>query len=245
MRRLLRLLSASAQAFLLPQQCSLCEAWVADPAWIPLCGSCLRTLSPQRGPSCPCCGTEVVTDILGEGYLCSRCRSGRFSLDQARFWGRYQGELRQLIHAFKFRNLKRLGVPLAGFLADVYREHYEELDIDLIVPVPMHPRRRRERGFDQTRLLANRLSRSCGTTCLDLVARVRDTRPQFGLDRSERRRNLRGAFSLKIPSGELRGTRILIVDDVMTSGATVEAVGQVLRRAGGADFVAALVVARA
>ncbi len=118
-----------------------------------------------------------------------------------------------------------------------------EIDFDWIVPVPTHPRRRRERGYDHTALLAKGLSRRLNLPVFKGVRRIRHTAPQFGLDRADRRGNLRGAFAVSRPE-RLRGASILLVDDVMTTGATVDEISRTLRRDAGVAGIVVLVVAR-
>ncbi len=231
-----------AGAVLFPQQCVLCEAWVANPAWSPLCRPCLDELSVDRVPVCRWCGIPVPGELTRESGSCVRCRRNPPPFDWARGWGWFEGDLRRLVHAFKFGGTRRLADPLSGLLAEVVRRAPEP-DVDRVVAVPCHPRRRRRRGFDQARLLGEQLARRLELPHYRGVRRTRPTRPQPGLGRAERRRNLRGAFALR-GAKQLRGSRVLLVDDVMTSGATVEELSGLLREAG-CRSVGVAVVARA
>lgn len=180
-----------------------------------------------RGPFCCQCGVPVPGNLLDLHAICSGCREGRFSFSKARAWGLYEGELRRIIQAFKFEGYSRLAAPLSDLLLDCQVKNFG--DADWILPVPLHPKRRRERGFDQTLLLAKSLSHKADIPLARCLHRTRYTLPQFGLDHESRRRNIREAFKLS-RYHELTGKRVLIVDDVMTTGSTVEEISRVLRR---------------
>lgn len=231
------------RCFLYPQVCCLCGRWVnfEDPR--PLCGPCLTSLQKLDGPLCPVCGIPVPSDILGVGFLCSKCRECIPLFDKARAWGQYGGALRKLIHGFKFEGLRRLDTPLGDLIDEVFEEHFIEDRPEILVPVPIHRRRLRERGYDQTLLLAKRLARLRGLPLDRSTRRRRHTVPQFGLDLAARRRNLRGAFSGEAARA-LRGRRILIIDDVMTTGTTVTELGRTIRSAAHPKWMGVLTLAR-
>ena len=214
------------QAVVCPQTCVLCEASVANADFSPLCGECLRSLKPFRGPVCQQCGVPVPGSILESYCLCSLCREQDHQFRRAKSWGPYEGGLRRTIHAFKFQGCSRLAGPLGSLLEQCQNRSPDP--VDCIVPVPLHPRKRRQRGFDQTMLLARVLSERTLLPIVRCVRRVRYSVPQFGLGYSERRRNVRGAFKLRRPE-QIAGRRVLLIDDVMTTGATVEEVSRVLR----------------
>ena len=158
--------------------------------------------------------------------------------------GRYEGALRDIIHAFKYEGRRSLADPLAGLMREAGRAVLE--DCECIVPVPLHPWRRLRRGFNQARDLAERLDRPV----VDALWRVRATPSQMSLNAASRRTNLRRAFSLSWVRGtdlsgpRIRGARIVLIDDVRTTGATLDECAKVLRRAGATD-VRALTVALA
>lgn len=147
-----------------------------------------------------------------------------------------------MLRHYKFRGQARLAAPLAERLARAFDRHFAADGWDLLVPVPLHPRRERERGFDQTRLLAARLSRRLGIPLGGRVVRVKRTEPQFGLDLKDRRRNLAGAFKVGDPE-RFHHRRVLIVDDIMTTGTTVQELSTALKSAEAAG-IGVLTVAR-
>lgn len=228
--RFLATLSSVACGLLFPQTCVLCDRWVVNSGWVPLCEACAQAPRPKWGPSCDICGTLVHANILDAGYPCRRCREGNQPCHRIRSWGVYEGRLRKLIHAFKFDGLRRLALPLASHLLQCFREDFAGIPIDALVPVPLHSSRRRSRGFDQTLLLTTLLSRQTKIPIWQCVSRIRPTDPQSGLPRGTRLRNVSKAFDLVRPLRPLEGNRLLIVDDVLTTGATIEAVATLLHR---------------
>jgi len=176
--------------------------------------------------------------------VCALCRAGERSFDWARSTGPYEGKLRDVIRKFKFDGFRRLAYPLARRLANEYSFHRGPFTADSLVPVPLHRRRKRERGFDQTLALARILGSQLGLPVLRAVRRVRYTAPQFGLDRLERTKNVRGAFKISCDE-RVAGRRPLLVDDVMTTGATVSEICSLLRKEGHAQEIMVLTVARA
>ena len=153
--------------------------------------------------------------------------------------GLYEGRLRDLIHLYKFRSARALAWPLS----DCLQKHFADLEFKGLVPVPSHPGRIRARGFDAVGLMARRLSRKCRVPVANALARVRATRPQFGLNGPARVRNLRGAFRMKrgeqLPVGNL-----LVLDDVLTTGTTISELASVIAAQRGVREVCALTLAR-
>ncbi len=182
--------------------------------------------------------------------LCGVCRQGDLEFDMARSYGVYAGNLRQAILHLKFYGREHLGLRLGALLANTW-EALPGLDSPVIVPVPLHPSRRRQRGFDQAELLARGLIRGLRRgnrfrslqTALNTLRRTRATPPQVGLSASARRENVRGVFSVARPE-RVRNRVVVVVDDVMTTGATLSACARALKQAG-ASSVLALTLARA
>ncbi len=177
---------------------------------------------------------------LDEHGLCGMCRRGAHGFDAAYSYGFYDGTLRELIHLLKYGKVHTLAAPLGRFLAAALPRDQR---FDAIVPVPMHWRRRWERGFNQSLLLAQVLAQRTGLPVCGALRRGRSTPPQAGLTGAQRRGNMARAFDVRKPE-QVKGRRILLVDDVLTTGATAGACARALKRAG-AERVAVLTVARA
>lgn len=167
------------------------------------------------------------------------CRLGFRGFDAAYCYGGYEGTLRELIHLFKYGKIATLASPLGSRLALALPK---EQRFDCIVPMPMHWLRRWQRGFNQADLLARELSRRSAVPVVQAVKRVKATPPQAGLSNAKRRTNLSGAFAVKRKE-LLQGRRVLLVDDVMTTGATAAACATVVKKAG-ASHVSVITLAR-
>ncbi len=171
------------------------------------------------------------------------CRRGLNQFDRLRSFGAFDGALRELIHLLKYSGVMTLATPLAALLAVVVHNEPELAAVDVVVPVPLHPRRQRARGYNQAECLARKLAELL-VLPLDTrsFARRRNTAPQTGLTPRQRRANVRGAFAVRARS-QLDAKRILLVDDVCTTGATLNACAQTLKRAGASE-VQAITLAR-
>lgn len=183
---------------------------------------------------------------MNEDGLCTLCAGGMRGFDRAYSYGYYEGPLRKLIHLFKYSGMKPLGKRLAGFLCRALPDEDVE-GIDAVVPMPLHWRRRWRRGFNQSEILARLVARELHETgrrvpMLNPVKRVRATAVQAGLTNSNRRKNVAGAFRV-FKKTQVAGRRILLIDDVMTTGATAAACASALKRAG-AVSVTLLTLAR-
>jgi ComF family protein len=218
-------------AVVFPSACPACGTCLPHPSAGPLCGPCWLTLPRHRGGLCRC-GTP-----LGDGSAgpCGRCRRGLSPFAAGASLGPFEGALRLLVHELKYRGRRRLAVRLAGLLlAESTVRRVLTAGADL-VPVPLHPRRRRERGFNQAELLALALARGSGLEVgAGLLVRRRDTSPQAGLSAASRRRNVTGAFAAR-HRPRLVGRTLVLVDDVITTGATAAACARVLKQAGAAE----------
>lgn len=202
-----------------------------------LCSACAPTIPWLSATVCPRCARDSR-----EGGLCPACRRGGHALASARAACGFDGVARTAIHALKYRHARFLSAFLGRVLAEAVA--VRPLEADLVVPVPLGPNRWRERGYNQSELIAGELARltSLPPPTPGALAKPRDTRAQVGLSAAERRANLRGAFRCPTPA-LVAGRRCLVIDDVMTTGATLEACAESLRRAG-ATRVMGLVVAR-
>jgi ComF family protein len=193
---------------------------------------------------CRVCQTPFVNAFpLDEKGVCAACRQGLRGFDRAASFGLYEGSLRRLIHLYKYSGMK----PLAGRLAEcMERALAVDAGFDAVVAVPLHWRKQWNRGFNQSELLARHIAKRRGIPVLAALRRRRSTAVQAGLAIAGRRRNVAGAFTLRSggkAEAALAGKRILLIDDVMTTGATASACASVLKRAG-AKSVSLLTLAR-
>lgn len=216
---------------LFPLRCAGCGR--AGAAW---CATCQASLTWLRPPLCPKCGRAQP-----HNQLCRTCRLRPPGLDGLRSALVFEGPLRRAIHAFKYAGQARLAEPLGQLLAAYWMEY--PLPVDVIVPVPLHASRLRERGYDQAAVLAGRLASQVHMPLVEgCLQRTRATLPQMSLGAVERHANVSGAFGCV--DERLAGRRAVLVDDVCTTGATLEACGAALFQAG-ALAVWALTLARA
>lgn len=177
---------------------------------------------------------------LDEEGRCALCRRGLRGFDAAYSFGFYEDELRELIHLFKYGRIETLAKPLGKLLASALPR---EQSFDVIVPMPLHWRKRWQRGFNQSALLAREIGRRTNVPVSGLLRRIKNTAAQAGLTNAKRRLNVSGAFQAKRRAA-LTGQRVLLIDDVMTTGATAASCARALKRAGAAQ-VTLLTLARA
>ncbi len=218
---------------LLPQVCHGCQARRMEAAG--LCPSCSAALLDAVARAyCMRCGASLGPGIRDdpEGG-CWLCPSPQPRFRRVARVGPYRQPLRKVIQRFKYRRIESMRNRLEQMLAQAVRSRLG-VEFDLLLPVPMHWTRRLLRGFDHARLLAEGLGRRLDLPVGDELVRTRPTPPQVHLPRSRRIENVRGAFALR-PAGDVRGLRILLIDDVTTSGATANEAAKVLRRAGAGE----------
>jgi ComF family protein len=235
--------------WLFPPRCRACGVWIHGSDAEYFCASCGPKIQLVRHPLCTLCGRPFL-EAGGDDHPCGACIKRAPHFVQARAWACYPREeldeqpLRTVVQKFKYGRKVSLGKPLGRLMARGCQEFLVECGADLIVPVPLHPKRLRWRGFNQSVLLARQVSSACGTPMDPFVLRRRrETPPQTQLTEEERRKNMRGAFSVH-PDRLIKDLRILLIDDVYTSGATVDECSRALRR-GGAKAVYVLTLARA
>lgn len=222
---------------LFPPLCHACKRFIPGAGPLRLCAGCLSRTAFIESPLCRICGIPFATEH-GLDHVCGACRVLP-PYDACRSAALLAGPVQELIHRFKYRGQPQLRRPLGllalrslqGFLADAAPE--------LILPVPLHRRRLRARGYNQSQLVAEVLGKEVGVrVVVGNLERSRYTEAQTGLSASARKENVTGAFALR-EAAQLKGKRVLLVDDVLTTGSTVRACAEVLRDAD----VAALFVA--
>lgn len=228
---------------LLPTACSYCRSSLNGSAIPFFCSECWSDFSLMTGPVCPRCGRlfdspESLTH--SPEHCCQNCMKTPSFFDQSLSIGYFEGALREAIHQFKYRPCRALGRPLgtwmAGSISSLQR-------IDVIMPIPLHLSRLHLRGFNQALLLADSLEQKFSVgCCYDNLVRSRPTRPQVELSGEDRIRNVSGAFSLVRPE-DVMGRNVLLIDDVFTTGATMNECARILKLSG-ARQVTALTLAR-
>ena len=237
-----------------PPFCPVCRARLEEGRRDPLCGACWAGLPRIGPPWCRRCGQPMAGFPVADGptapastpaeggALCAACRRRPPAFAYARAAVRYEDGAREALHAFKFGGHRALARPLGDLLVDAVEGRLPAGAPDLLVPVPLHPRRERERGFNQSRLLAQRLGRAWGCPVRDVLARAVATPSQTSLDGAARRANVRRAFRLRRPE-LVAGRHVVLVDDILTTGATLSECARCLEEAG-PRLVGVLAVAR-
>jgi ComF family protein len=228
---------------LFPPRCLVCREFGPQV----ICETCHEAIRRITPPQCRICGLPFDPEAKA-GETCAECRATRQPFAMGRAYGHYEGALRGAICRLKYDRRRAVGPTLGRSLAVCFAGAAEDgqglpSDIEVICPVPLHAYRLRERGFNQSEVIARHLAQVLGIASAPLLVRTRFTAPQVGLPYRKREENVRGAFALS-PGAEVRGRRILVLDDVWTTGATLRECARVLRR-GGAGQVFLLAVARA
>jgi ComF family protein len=217
---------------LLPPRCVGCHR-VGE--W--LCAECLSQVSFVELPFCACCGGSVVDD-----GLCARCQVSPLKIECIRSVAYFEGVLRDAVHRLKYHRCTALVEPLGDLMAAYWAQH--PMPADVLVPVPLHDARLRERGFNQAALLAREMGRRVGLVVDEqTLVRHRSTASQVNLNAVQRGKNVHDAF--RCPGRSVATKDVLLLDDVCTTGATLEACAVALYEEGGARAVRALTLARA
>ena len=224
-----------------PPLCAVCSVSVEFGAY--LCPPCAAKAPRIKPPFCSKC-SEPFDGAITETFACANCAHRVLHFEAAVCAYRSRGVVRSLLHQFKYGHHIHLRHPVADWLAASLDDpRLQGRRFDLIVPVPLHPARTRERGFNQAELLAELLSARAGLTLRNALERIRYTTTQTAFDRAERMENLHNAFRLR-KKANVRGLRVLLIDDVLTTGSTLSECARVLK-AGGALSVHAATAARA
>jgi ComF family protein len=226
--------------FFLPPQCPCCEIFSEEgkQGFCPNCLSQIRWIEP---PFCSICGIPFISREV-ETHPCGACVTHRKYFTIARALGAFEGSLQEAIHRWKYEGKTYLTPFFADWMAEGLNRHWEPGSLDLLIPVPLHTRRLRERGFNQSLLLVRELSRRTGIPYRkSILQKKKSTIPQVNLSGVEREKELRGTFHV-IGKEELSGLSVLLIDDVYTTGATVNECSKVLLR-GGAKRVDVLTLA--
>ena len=229
-------------AFFYPEICQICKKNRARPAEGFVCAACRQEVRLIHPPFCRRCGKPVQGAITVE-FECTTCRRDELHFETARSAVFTKGVVLEVIHRYKYQRALWFEPFLAGLLVEHAAPHLSSKDWDLLVPVPLHATKERQREFNQSERLGRWLSRATGIPIdSKLVSRVLPTQSQTRLDRKARQDNMRNAFAMR-KKRRLNGERILLLDDVFTTGATTSACAQTLLK-GGAAKVCVWTVAR-
>ncbi|MFZ3217290.1 MAG: ComF family protein [Candidatus Acidiferrales bacterium] len=248
---LLRTAIDALAAVLFPAPCRICGTTLLNASRIPICVACLRSFEPIREPMCACCGrpfpvttgADAADPGSAEQPRCRLCRADYYAFDRARSFGVYNDSLHQAILLLKYEEVRRLGDWFAARLAEVVAREGEEFHADVVVPVPLHPDRQRERGYNQAELIARPLARRLGVKQgAYLLMRTKPRPARLVLSRKEHWDSVRGAYATR-KGLRVDNLRVLLLDDVLTTGATLDACARALKAAG-AKAVLGLTVAR-
>ena len=222
-----------------PPHCAACTNAV-DPGES-LCARCSETARRVLPPFCAKC-SQPFAGVITESFTCANCEDRVLHFDTAVSAYRSRGVVRMVVHNFKYGRQIHLRHLLGRWLAETMDDpRLTGRRFDFIVPVPLHPARKRERGFNQAELLSLALHRHTGLSVQNVLQRTRYTTTQTQFDRSERMENLKGAFRLRRGSN-VRDLRMLLVDDVLTTGSTLSECASVLKKAGAISVHAATAV---
>ncbi|MEQ1870318.1 MAG: ComF family protein [Vicinamibacterales bacterium] len=233
----MRLLVDAALSVLFSPECAACAAPLAQPTRGAVCEHCWMSVVPVTPPFCDCCG-DALRDAPMASARCPRCRQHPPAIERARSLGLYDGALRQIVHALKYGGRRSVAGPIGRRLRQGHADLLELADI--AVPVPLHPSKQRERGFNQ----AEDLARAIGLPVTRALRRLRRTARQTDLNAEERLENVRDAFAVTRHAARVRGRSVVLVDDVTTTGATLNACAAALLEAD-VTVVYALTAARA
>jgi len=239
-------LSGAIASVCFPAGCLLCDQLLPDARRLPLCDNCLDSFQNIGPGSCDLCGQPGTFDpeFPKDLSFCPDCQRHRFAFQLARSYGLYKGPLARAIVLFKHEQIEPLGAWFASRLAELVQKEAERLAADVIVPVTLHRQRGRERGYNQVDVFGRPLARRLRLPYRPVLLVRSRPRPERHLLRTDEPwEAVRGAFAIR-EGGRVDNLRILLLDDVMTTGATLDACSRALREAG-AKSVLGLTVARA
>jgi ComF family protein len=228
-----------------PAPCRICGRALANASRVPICPECLDGFERIAEPMCRCCGRPWLFEAVPQTAepLCRLCRVKFYAFDRARSFAIYNDALIEAVLLLKYDEVTRLGDWFAARLAELVEREREAWQADVVVPVPLHKGRQRERGYNQAELIARPLARRLGLKLERyLLARMRPRPAQLVLSRTEHWKSVRGAYATR-EGLKVDNLRVLLVDDVLTTGATLDACARALKKAGAAA-VLGLTVAR-
>ncbi len=228
-----------------PAPCRICESTLDTASRVPVCSRCLESFQRISRPWCACCGRPIISPVVADSLqiLCRLCRANTYGFDLARSFALYNTPMVRAILLLKHEAVAPLGVWFARRIAELIAREPNLMRADVVVPVPLHPARLRERGYNQAELIARPLARQLHMKFKAfLLVRTKPRPDKLRLSRRERWTTVRGAYEAR-EGVRVDNLHVLLVDDVMATGATLDACSRALRKAGAAR-VTALTVAR-
>lgn len=207
--------------FILPQNCLVCNTEISDSM---LCNNCLDYIPEAKPPLCQFCGRPIK-----KGNLCRFCKKG-VHIDYGRAWMLFIPPVDKIIHHLKYRKKTKLAIFLGRAMASIIKSDHFLKDADIIVPVPLFWWKYLRRGYNQAALLSEEISQESGIKIADIMKRTKNTKTQTKLNEEARRKNVLNAFALK--TNNVEDKTILLVDDVLTTGVTMNECARVLKQAG-------------
>jgi ComF family protein len=225
-----------------PPQCLACAEIINQPASQIFCSLCLEKISFITDSFCPICGVPFLSSPA-ESHICGNCLGNKPCYTQARAVAGFETVIMDVIHKFKYGRNISIGNALGSFMANFSFPDFDFSEYSLLIPVPLHIKRLRERGFNQSILLAKKMGKKYKIPVnFSLLKRCKFTLTQTGLNRAEREKNIKGAFAVA-DKKKVADENIILIDDVYTTGATINECAKVLLKAG-AQKVAILTLSR-
>jgi len=239
----IRSVIASLASVIFPAPCRICGEFLENISALPVCEKCWGDFIPVPKPICVVCGRPsfaTAPDITELTWLCRLCRGGTYAFDRARSFGLYNNTMHRAVLLLKHEEMAPFGSWFAERIAEIIHSNSEKMRGNVVVPVPLHRARRRERGYNQAQLIAAPMARLLRLPCEpSALTRVRPRPNKLILSRGERWKSVRGAYqAADHPSAKrLKGQTVLLVDDVFTTGATLDSCARALRKAGAAKVI--------
>jgi len=233
----------SFELLFFPSFCCFCTALLEHPMERMICRECLQHMKQRSLPACPSCGRFYYGE--GDMHLCQDCQEKRPPFSVHRSCAEYRGLVKDVLLLYKFKKIKVFGECLSGYIFEILGEDpVLWWGLEGIIPVPLHPSKKRERGFNQSEIIARKIAKKKEVPLLrNCLLKRSETLPQTSLESIPRRTNVKGAFIVKDPK-RIEDKILLLVDDVYTTGATLNECSSVLIRAG-AKEVRAITIAQA
>lgn len=218
-------------ALIFPLECESCGSALPARPPVGICRKCYSEIRILGAPHCPGCGRTLT----GGSAKCGSCLGQNFHFDRAFACTRYDGKIKELLHAYKFGGRKYLKNLFAKIIFQFMGDHLSADRFDAVAAVPLSPARKRERGFNQSELISKEVAKKTGAAHVSrALIRIKSAAPQSLLSKNERRANVRGCFLAK-ERGPFQAKRVLLVDDILTTGNTASECARTLKKAGAAS----------